>query len=334
VTYATDADVTRTEGWIELLSEVAALREAESSDRDYYGMLPRTIGSPFAGLGYLGGPAAIGDDDPETRAETMAHELGHNFGLPHAPCGDPASPDPDFPYPEGGIGVFGYDLLQREVEDPAERKDLMSYCRPAWISDYNYEKVLAFRDTFQRGPEVPRAGEPAEPVLLVWGAVVGGRIVLEPSFELEARPRLPGGRGPYRLTGYDAAGDVLFARAFDAPRTDHESGRAFAFAIPARVARTERLERLEVAGPEGRAERRRVPLGARPSISVGREPGGATVTWRAPGSPMALVRDARTGEILSFARRGAASLAAPAGSVELLLSDGVRSVRTTGIPLR
>jgi hypothetical protein len=40
---------------------------------------------------------------------------------------------------------------------------------------------------------------------------------------------------------------------------------------------------------------------------------------------MAMVRDAATGEVLSFARGGSVVLHTPAAELELVLSDGVRS---------
>ena len=70
----------------------------------------------------------------------MAHELGHALGLPHAPCGlDNAGP---FPYPEAKIGSWGYGFVSKTLKDPEETYDLMSYCDPAFISDYNFEKMF------------------------------------------------------------------------------------------------------------------------------------------------------------------------------------------------
>ena len=40
---------------------------------------------------------------------------------------------------------------------------------------------------------------------------------------------------------------------------------------------------------------------------------------------MALIRDRRTGEVLSFARGGAAQIRASSGDLEITVSDGVRS---------
>jgi hypothetical protein len=50
--------------------------------------------------------------------------------------------------------------------------------------------------------------------------------------------------------------------------------------------------------------------------------------WNAGDYPMALVRDAATGRVLSFGRRGDMLLVAgatPPGCIEVILSDGVRS---------
>ena len=40
----------------------------------------------------------------------MVHELGHSMSLRHAPCGLLFDPDPNYPYPSGEIGVWGYDF--------------------------------------------------------------------------------------------------------------------------------------------------------------------------------------------------------------------------------
>ena len=64
------------------------------------------------------------------------HELGHNHGREHAPCG--VSGDANYPYNGGSIGVYGYDLLTGQLFSPNEHADMMSYCDPTWISDYNF----------------------------------------------------------------------------------------------------------------------------------------------------------------------------------------------------
>jgi hypothetical protein len=53
--------------------------------------------------------------------------------------------------------------------------------------------------------------------------------------------------------------------------------------------------------------------------------GNVSVRWRAQGARMALIRDRRTGQVLSFARGSGARVRAPSDDIEIILSDGVRS---------
>lgn len=77
----------------------------------------------------------------ETSAATLAHELGHNHGREHAPCGVSPS-DPNYPYSGGLIGVWGYDSRSGSLQDPSRCADIMSYCDPQWVSDYTYQAFL------------------------------------------------------------------------------------------------------------------------------------------------------------------------------------------------
>lgn len=85
-------------------------------------------------------------------AVTVAHELGHNLGRPHSPCGAPDGL-PTYPYAFGFIGSVGHDV-QAWVEGrtssaigraPDATADLMGYCSPSWISDFTYRSILLFR---------------------------------------------------------------------------------------------------------------------------------------------------------------------------------------------
>ncbi len=49
----------------------------------------------------------------------IAHELGHNMNLRHAPCGGAFNHDPSFPYPDGSIGSWGYDFRDGGRTGPA-----------------------------------------------------------------------------------------------------------------------------------------------------------------------------------------------------------------------
>ena len=74
-----------------------------------------------------------------------AHELGHNFGLLHADCGVPGGIDPQYPYPNAGIGPRrGYLFSERHFVEPrSDYYDIMSYCRPHFVSDYHYDKAFS-----------------------------------------------------------------------------------------------------------------------------------------------------------------------------------------------
>jgi hypothetical protein len=52
--------------------------------------------------------------------------------------------------------------------------------------------------------------------------------------------------------------------------------------------------------------------------------GGVSMQWDVAAHPMVMVRDARSGEILSFSRGGRVTVPAT-GDLELVASDGVRS---------
>lgn len=69
---------------------------------------------------------------------TVAHELGHNHGRSHAPCG--TTGDPDFPYEDGFLGAQGYSISENELKSTDEYHELMGYCRPRWISDWMWQR--------------------------------------------------------------------------------------------------------------------------------------------------------------------------------------------------
>lgn len=316
-------------GWSQTLSEMSALRASEGGTANYVGIIQVTYGSGIAGLGYVGGPASVAWDKPGSAPGVIAHELGHNFGRLHAPCGNPSGPDQGYPYANAIIGVWGVDVTAMAYKGPAAYKDLMSYCNPEWVSDYTYLGVLAWRGTH---PMV--AGGPAGRGLLVWGRIQAGNVILEPAVVVDAPARLPQGGGPHRVEGLDAAGDPLFGLAFagdpvpDLPRGAEEH---FAFVVPLEAGMEGRLAQLRLVGHGLTAVR--LPAAALragttlPAVQAARARAGAPlqVAWDA-GYPMAVVRDAATGEVLSFARGGAVTLPQAGGAVRVQLTDGVRAL--------
>ena len=202
--------------WI--MDEIEAMRVAEGSDRHYMGLV-----RAGAAVALVPGKASVVYPD----AKTIAHELGHNLSLRHAPCATEG--DPDYPHEEGNIGSWGY---RSEYGDnglvPPVTADLMSYCRPAWISGYHFTKALVHRTQAAASAARAATRSPTRSLLL-WGRVDrDGSLVLEPAFVVEAPQRLPATAGPYRLAGRNAGGDVVFSHDFQMSQViaeDAETGR-------------------------------------------------------------------------------------------------------------
>jgi len=317
--------------WLHVLSEMDALRVAESSVRHYFGVVKVSYTSGIAGYGYIGGQAVVAWDYMPSGRTVAAHELTHNFGRLHAPCGGVADRDPNFPNSDGSIGVYGYDLSTSTLRLPSS-PDLMGYCSNPWISDYNYVGVMNFRGSSSTETSAARA---AAPSLLVWGRVERGQLVLEPAFSVVTRPSLPSAVGPYRIEGTARDGRRLFSYAFAAEQladTEDPTARHFAFAIPMDEATQGELTSIRLSGPGTSPTVMQASLtpggvaAAINAVDATATPSGTVrVQWGTTAARMALIRDGRTGEILSFARGGNAQIRTGAADLEVTLSDGVRS---------
>jgi hypothetical protein len=319
------------DAWVTVLEELDALRVFEGTDRTYFGVVRIDYTFGVAGIGFIGVPTALGYDNVQDGGRVLAHELGHTWGRFHSPCANPPQIDPDYPYPDGNIGVFGVDVARGELKSPS-LPDIMGYCANPWISDYNYKGIEAFRSA-QQVSAVAVAASREQPCLLVWGRIVDGRPVLEPAFEVVTRPRMPKAGGAYSVDGVTADGARVFGLSFDAtPVADDPRGaRTFAFAVPLSQSDAARLGGLRLTGPGGAAEALSRPVAAfggragSDAVLARRVAGGVALHWDATAHPMVMVRDARSGQILSFARGGDATVAARSSDLEVVVSDRVRS---------
>lgn len=310
--------------WLRILNQVSALQAAEGGTRNYYGVIAVPYGGGIAGYGYMPGRVAVGWDKLPSGSGVAAHELGHNFGRAHAPCGSVANADPNYPYAGGVTGQWGYDLVAGTLKPPTNA-DLMGYCGNTWISDYTYMGVMN-----QRGLAPPiQVGTVREPSLIVWGRIRDGALVLEPAFEAVTEARLPVAAGPNLLVGLDAGGGEALRLAFsgtpvaDAPDAEEQ----FAFAVPLRMVRGS-LARMRLEGRGQRAEL--TTTGARAAgrpadLRIARSGAQSTVRWNAAEYPLAVIRDAGSGRILSLAKGGSVTLEDSAGALDVTLSDRTRS---------
>ena len=343
--------------WQQVLSDVDLARLADSSNIDahWIGVVAPPAGvtwTDYGGMAYVPGSyAATGGGtrtavvvnvgwfhNPTQTRDLVAHELGHNFGRLHAPCGTTSALDPGFPYAGGTIGAPGHDVYRRSVGAtataltiPASTGDLMSWCYPLWSSAYTYQAVLTFRGTRPASPPA----RPAVPVLVVRGTVEGGALTLEPALAITAVPSLPE-PGPYVLEGVAEDGSRLFRYGFEPSRLDHSAARPFLFTIPLTDLLDRSLQAIRVSG--GGASRtlsRQAPVrGAPPaglvSPAAARAADG-TVRVQCGGESRAIAaQEAATGRLLGTTNDAAMNVGVSPGTpLVVTCSDGIRSRRTT-----
>lgn len=351
--------------WTQLLGELDLARVASDAPHaHWYGVVVPPSGfnfTIFGGFGYI--PSAGADLGGRSRTalgvqvgwftneaharELVAHELGHNFGRRHAPCGAAGNPDPAFPVAGGRIGRAQHDVFSwatgiatSAATYPASTGDIMGYCDRPWSSEYTYRGVLAFRSPLTAIAAAPRAGQRTR-VLVIQGTVDAGRPTIDPTFVLDGHPVQPRDGGSYRLEGRASDGRVLFAHAFEPTELDHApTVQRFLFAIPVTGGLEASLAEVVVRGPSGASSLVRSPAtprlgpgGAASGVSAMLQRStsrGASLACVDPGTRAILVLDAFTGAMLATARASSASVAAARGTpLSVLCSDGVRTTRQT-----
>ena len=321
--------------WNAVLEEIRALRLADTpaTNRYYHGIVHVTYNSGVAGIGFVGGQAALSWDYYPSVAAVVAHELGHNYGRFHSPCGNPSGIDPNYPrvgnYAGGFIGSYGYDIATNTLKEPKFYTDIMGYCNLQWISDYTYVGMMTNLLSATSLPDVASAA--VEPSLLVWGRIVNGQPVLEPAFEIATRPQLPTRSGPNRVMAVDAGGAEVFSLSFageaiaDLPG-DNES---FAFTVPLRMLRGRTLASLQLTARGKTVSNVAAGDVAADAGMILTRAGShqVRVQWDAAKFPAVMVRDPVSGDILSFARGGDATILTDNDQLELVYSNRISSVR-------
>ena len=228
----------------DLISQTEAIRVMEGATGYWMG----TMSGAVTGAAGLGG-GLVSFSVPN--AAVIAHEFGHNFSLPHAPCGGARNPDPAYPTRDGTSGVWGYDFEARRLVPPTA-EDIMGYCNDEWISDYFFTKALLHRIAAEGTQAAAAVARPTRTLLLWGGANSDGELHLNPAFVVDARPALPRSRGDYALAGRDGSGRELFALHFDMPEmADGDGSASFAFGLPVDPAWAGELAVVTLSGPNG-----------------------------------------------------------------------------------
>jgi hypothetical protein len=327
-------------GWDTVLNEVTAKRSADgATDRYYFGAVHTNYSSGVAGLGWIGAPAAIGWDVAGSFPTVLAHEVGHNFGRQHSPCGNPSGVDPNYPYPGAVIGVPGWDVFasSNNLKSSSGYVDIMSYCSPVWVSDYTYLGVLNFRAGSAIGMVVPGPGSDsvAKDGLLIWGRIVDGQVTLEPAFRLPANSSLAE-PGPYTWEARDAIGRVLASVSFSANEVadlpDNKSVQLFSFVVPlqADVLAAMQSIHIQLGNVEVAQKTQTAPVLSETDLQNGVRVEDlpdhtARVIWDADRYPVVMLRDAKTAEVRGFLRGGNAEIVDAPDQVEVHVSGGIQS---------
>ncbi len=298
-----------------LLAETRAIRALEGGVGHYMGMMSGTV-NPGGGVAGIRGRESFS----EPYVSIMAHELGHNMSLLHAPCGNPSLVDLSFPYRDGSTGTWGYDFRDGGSLVGPQSNDLMSYCNPRRISDYHFTNALRYR-LFDEGPQVQGnlAARERESLLLWGGTDAEGGPFLNPAFVVDAPPALPDAAGEHRITGRTAGGDELFDLDFVMPGlADGDGSSSFAFVLPVQPGWAGSLASVTLSGP-----------------------GGTVMLDSDTDLPMTILLDPDTGQVRAILRdlpqAGAAAADAAgaathtgAGSLQVLFSRGIPDAPARG----
>src|SRR5690606_22473786 len=150
-------------GWSQVLQQLSQRHQSDNAPNDlyYYGLVEPASsinqycqGGCVAGVGYVPGSntrnahsrVSIGISyGNQGSADTMAHEVRHNHGRPHAPCASVSDAE-QWPYSGQGrngapIGWWGF-RYPDELIPGTQASDIMGYCEDKWVSDYNYNNFM------------------------------------------------------------------------------------------------------------------------------------------------------------------------------------------------
>lgn len=238
--------------WKATLARLESLRAQEDPGAYYYAIAPGGTDDNTVGLGYIGerifgqkfssamgvdanwniaaSQDAFGNAWPAWLA-TLVHELGHNHSLNHVPCGGAKDAVSDYPFADGQLninlplydGAAGGDGIGAasapsylDAGVATTMRDVMSYCKGAWFSDYSYIRAQQFAEA--RNLSYPQAmsgaagaAAPANGYLTIAGEIGSGGVQLHPALASSARlgEETAGTHHAYILRVLTVAGQTL-----------------------------------------------------------------------------------------------------------------------------
>lgn len=190
-------------------------------------------------------------------SEVLAHELGHLLNwneLKHTPSSatdhncfatpEPTSVNTQYPTyptgPQGTIGGHGLDIRRNQILRPQHTYDFMSYCKPSWMSPYNYLKLNG-GFSLPRSIAYPVADPPdSTRKLIVSGAVLTPTLqtTFAPFYAYVSDSPIPAeGNGDFCLEAQTSSGVPVGVRCFDLSFVQPETyepmnSESFVFTIP------------------------------------------------------------------------------------------------------
>lgn len=192
----------------------------------------------------------------------IAHEIGHNLSLYHAPCGDvdastiyphwPKSGGSGGTFDNGGIGPdrgYRFSEMQFVAAGTEDAHDFMSYCLPGFVSPISYDDAHVFLSSFDAhfdgdntlswtpGEGIDLSGEATGEAevqrasLAISGSV--SKFGAWSMFAAEETPKSPwdGDGGSYTLRLLDAIGTPLGETRFEPLPLGHGGGQTWGVRI-------------------------------------------------------------------------------------------------------
>ncbi len=219
-------------GWVDLLNDITTIHQFEDPNehKEYVGLVDSVAadgcsGGCIAGIGWVNQPPQLGfasksavtfagfSSDRAIVSPIMTHEMGHNFGRSHSPCGTTVGLGP-YPYAGAVIGQWGYDNATGQLKDPNTYRDYMSYCDPAWTSDFTYQAVFNAWSWVSQPFGTALPANRTDAWVLSGSFDPSGQVQVGPAHVEPVLPAQLAGGGPLRLELLDGAGAVLRSQSF------------------------------------------------------------------------------------------------------------------------